>query len=487
MPQLPPRPGRATAVRLAFALSLALTVGCDVSSTGDGSGNPTATDPWADLWCVPDCTGRVCGDNGCGSLCGTCEGDNACTAAGQCLSTAAGSIRGTLMFEAQWPEVQGASISLGGPQVFPGARMLAVSLNTAGELTGAAQADDDGKFVIPLSAPATGDEQLLFTTLWAPSLDAENIVFSVLKPQDGGDPAETVSPPWAWLVPVPAGGDVGQVTITEEQGSGAMYVFLFTVEAMRSVTQDMLNGNPDKLKSLAVLWSPGIEWSCGACYASGAAQWVDETSKVADQSVFISGESGGASAWGYPVILHEFGHYMAQNYSRDDSPGGSHSIGQAIAPAFAWSEGWAGFFAVSTMSRWLQSPEPIFWDIQQGASFWLDYSGGAHDQGAFVQPNMDGGLDQLLDECWVATMLWHVWDGADVPEKQPDGVALGTDAVMKAVASKRFLSYDRGAPGADFVDFCDAVICGQPSMAWPLKQALNGLLSFPYDGGSQCP
>ncbi len=40
----------------------------------------------ADL-CVPDCTGRACGDDGCGGSCGTCGGDTVCEpASGTCAS-----------------------------------------------------------------------------------------------------------------------------------------------------------------------------------------------------------------------------------------------------------------------------------------------------------------------------------------------------------------------------------------------------------------
>ncbi|MEK7644078.1 MAG: hypothetical protein AAB390_02125 [Patescibacteria group bacterium] len=36
--------------------------------------------------CVPQCTGKVCGDNGCGGVCGTCAAGTACNAAGACVA-----------------------------------------------------------------------------------------------------------------------------------------------------------------------------------------------------------------------------------------------------------------------------------------------------------------------------------------------------------------------------------------------------------------
>lgn len=37
--------------------------------------------------CAPQCTGKQCGDNGCGGTCGTCPGGAACSANGQCACT----------------------------------------------------------------------------------------------------------------------------------------------------------------------------------------------------------------------------------------------------------------------------------------------------------------------------------------------------------------------------------------------------------------
>jgi len=39
--------------------------------------------PWV---CTPDCTGKVCGDDGCGGACGTCADGQVCTDAGQCAA-----------------------------------------------------------------------------------------------------------------------------------------------------------------------------------------------------------------------------------------------------------------------------------------------------------------------------------------------------------------------------------------------------------------
>lgn len=50
------------------------------------------------------------------------------------------------------------------------------------------------------------------------------------------------------------------------------------------------------------------------------------------------------------VIIHEYAHILAARFSRDDSPGGMHGIGDSLDPRLAWSEGWANFFSSAARS-----------------------------------------------------------------------------------------------------------------------------------------
>lgn len=43
------------------------------------------------------------------------------------------------------------------------------------------------------------------------------------------------------------------------------------------------------------------------------------------------------------VIIHEYGHFLEDVYTRSDSRGGSHGIAGFVDPRLAWSEGWANF------------------------------------------------------------------------------------------------------------------------------------------------
>ncbi len=51
------------------------------------------------------------------------------------------------------------------------------------------------------------------------------------------------------------------------------------------------------------------------------------------------------------IILHEYGHFIEEVFSKIDTPGGSHSAKYTIDPRLAWSEGFATFFASAILGK----------------------------------------------------------------------------------------------------------------------------------------
>ena len=47
------------------------------------------------------------------------------------------------------------------------------------------------------------------------------------------------------------------------------------------------------------------------------------------------------------IIIHEYGHFLEDQYSKTDSPGGFHSGMRAIDPRLAWSEGFANYLGLA--------------------------------------------------------------------------------------------------------------------------------------------
>ena len=60
---------------------------CGPATLVDVNGDPSGTFPMScTATCTPDCTGKACGDDGCGGTCGTCGADEGCDANGQCFN-----------------------------------------------------------------------------------------------------------------------------------------------------------------------------------------------------------------------------------------------------------------------------------------------------------------------------------------------------------------------------------------------------------------
>jgi hypothetical protein len=51
------------------------------------------------------------------------------------------------------------------------------------------------------------------------------------------------------------------------------------------------------------------------------------------------------------VIIHEYAHFLEDQFGNPNSPGGSHNGNSVIDPRLAWGEGWANFFQGAVLSR----------------------------------------------------------------------------------------------------------------------------------------
>lgn len=73
------------------------------------------------------------------------------------------------------------------------------------------------------------------------------------------------------------------------------------------------------------------------------------------------------------VVAHEWGHYYQSAFSRDDSPGGQHGVGDSLDRRLAFSEGWGNAWSGIALSRsnYTDSSGP-----GQGSSFAMSLSVG---------------------------------------------------------------------------------------------------------------
>lgn len=95
------------------------------------------------------------------------------------------------------------------------------------------------------------------------------------------------------------------------------------------------------------------------------------------------------------VSMHEWGHYFEDNFSRSDSIGGPHSIGQSLDPRLAFGEGFATALAAIALE------DPQYCDT----SFPMESGGFGIDT-----ENNNSGNQGFYNEMSVATLINDLWD-----------------------------------------------------------------------------
>ncbi len=210
---------------------------------------------------------------------------------------------------------------------------------------------------------------------------------------------------------------LGDWTITEAEGSGALHIYRWVDYGLLRMGQNFPSAEQH---SLIVYWDPTKDTpSCGACFCGpqcggGKLAYGDNPGEIDsyDSWIALGGPpSDGSTEWARAVISHEFGHYVMYNYSLSPGEGGKHYVDAASKPGLAYSEGWATFFAQSNIGS------PVYVDQQNGSFFWVDISKYNYSGGALDLPKADGPIDQNVNENVEAGMLWKLWAStADDPD-----------------------------------------------------------------------
>lgn len=101
--------------------------------------------------------------------------------------------------------------------------------------------------------------------------------------------------------------------------------------------------------TLSAFWeqnSPTGTYYCTGCSSPG-------------DGIYVIGNSGGdTDGYDDDVVWHEFGHFIADKFSRDESPGGYHYLTDNEQDMrLSWSEGWGNFFT-GAVKYWLTDTSP---------------------------------------------------------------------------------------------------------------------------------
>jgi len=283
-------------------------------------------------------------------------------------------------------------------------------------VTSSDEADRGGFTVRVVPQHLAGDDDLLTAMLVAFTPDGRlNFIVADprLTPGSHSPFTEAMDPrPWFWswrAADIPN----GDVLIRESVGSGAVLQFYFLNLVHRALAIFL---GPSQDAPLVVWLGPGVDWTCGACFAPQPTQVSGSTLQ---NQIWIGGGPDEAF-WGMAVALHELGHWVMSTYGALPGEGGPHFMGIPTHPGQAWAEGFATWF--SSMVR----QSPLYFDKQRGAFFWLDLRARRYSPDRpWLRPRAAWGLDQMMDENEVASMLLDLVD------------RIGVDAMVRGLASTR--------------------------------------------------
>ncbi|MFO0970026.1 MAG: pre-peptidase C-terminal domain-containing protein [Gemmataceae bacterium] len=155
------------------------------------------------------------------------------------------------------------------------------------------------------------------------------------------------------------------------------------------------------------------------------------------------------------IILHEYGHYLAHTFSKDDSPGGPHGGGHRLDPRLAWSEGWATFFAAAALNdaRYVDTgANPL---TGSGALVEIDLNA----------ERRDGDRAGYWSEFTVSSVLWAIHD----TNADKGHLGAGFVEIWKTLRSKAWSDLPRYR---NLVDFVDLLVKDKPEMGSRVAKVL---------------
>ena len=218
-------------------------------------------------------------------------------------------------------------------------------------------------------------------------------------------------------------------------------------------------------------WTAGQQGSCGSdvsCYMGGSSK------------ISVLGIAADKDEYDDLVLLHEYGHYVMDNYSDDDSPGGSHGSCNYYPATLTFSEAMATIFGCSA----------------KGTSTYLDTDSG----GLAVRSDLeaidtcvplgtqDGTQGGKSSEDRIGGIIWDMMDSTN----EPNDTLSKPTAIWGSIKHLKTSTSDRGATGADLTDLLDAWFylkhANTGTNTTGVKGITKGIHGFNYDfNGPQPP
>jgi hypothetical protein len=184
--------------------------------------------------------------------------------------------------------------------------------------------------------------------------------------------------------------------------------------------------------SSAVFPALTVNWSTQNSSAEGNLTDGDiGTSFYLNDNLYILGSANAdTDEYDKGVIAHEWGHYFEDNFSRSDSPGGSHGQGDILHPSVAWSEGFGTAIAAMILET------PLYVDTFGLGQNVGDVTNVEQDSDSDTA-SFSGGSNPLLDGYYSENSVMELlYDLFDTGGGDDDSVALGFAPIYRVLTNE---------------------------------------------------
>jgi PKD repeat protein len=140
-------------------------------------------------------------------------------------------------------------------------------------------------------------------------------------------------------------------------------------------------------------------------------------------AIFLLGDPADPDEFDDDIILHEVGHWVAYNFSRDDTLGSRHELVQQLDPRTSWSEGLAHYWsaAVRRHENLRLSTLPVPQPPEYIPTLQVDNQSVGHSTWDIEGPSFPSLAIMATNEIAVGAVLWDISDPANEPFDTVDG------------------------------------------------------------------
>ena len=162
--------------------------------------------------------------------------------------------------------------------------------------------------------------------------------------------------------------------MTRSQDGAGAFNILDVMTHSAEYANTVLNS---EVQGLQIFWEKGNQ--AGTYFCTG----FDSADCTNDEGIYVRSEFSSSANANTPdtdefdddVLMHEFGHFLTENYSVDDSQGGTHYLEDNDSDLrLSWSEGWGTFFP-SAVKLWMRQDRPDSISSQAGVTVYIDTAG----------------------------------------------------------------------------------------------------------------